>query len=179
MAVVKQTVMRSIFTLVLACLVLALASCKKDSIVHASDYNASYTAWLQFKDSSNNSYRYKVVSGSWVGTSSETIITVRQGKVVGRSYKYAVPVQNGPATTVVEEWVENENQLNTHEKGASTITLDVVYQQAREDWLRKREDADTYFDARNNGKISSAGYVPHGCADDCFRGITIALIEAI
>ena len=179
MAVVKQTEMRAVFTLLSASLLLAIASCKKDSIAHASDYNASYTAWLQFKDSSHNSYRYKVVSGSWTGTSSETIISVRDGKVVGRSFKYTVRLWNSTTTTTMEEWVENEVQLNTHEKGAGAITLDAVYQQARENWLKKRDDADTYFEARNHGKLSSAGYVPHGCADDCFRGITIALIEAI
>ena len=175
---VNSPIMKIVYSLLIALVVLVLASCKKDSIHYADDFGDSRRAWQAFRDSAHNSYRYKVVSGSWVGTGLETIISVQAGKVVGRSFKYTARIKNAPIATVRER-VENESQLNSHQEGAKTITLDEVYQEAKDNWLKKRDDADTYFEARNNGKISTAGYVPHGCADDCFTGITITLIEAI
>jgi len=41
---------------------------------------------------------------------------------------------------------------------------------------KKRKDASVYFEAKNNGMISSCGYVQDGCMDDCFNGINIASI---
>ena len=76
------------------------------------------------------------------------------------------------------EWTENENEINSHtNSGASyALTLDQVYEKARTEWLIKRKDATVYFEANNNGLISSCGYVPDGCMDDCFRGITISSV---
>jgi hypothetical protein len=59
------------------------------------------------------------------------------------------------------------------------MTLDEIYDRAKSDWLRKRSNAQTYFEANNNGLISSCGYVEEGCQDDCFRGITIASVERL
>jgi len=54
-----------------------------------------------------------------------------------------------------------------------------VYEKARNNWLIKRSNTETYFEAKNNGIISSCGYVKDGCQDDCFNGITITLVEAL
>jgi len=45
--------------------------------------------------------------------------------------------------------------------------------------LLKRDNVTTYFEAKNNGMISSCGYWPNNCADDCFTGVSITLIEAL
>jgi hypothetical protein len=173
--------MKIVYTLLLSLFALVFASCKKDTISHFNDYTISYHSWTVFKDSSHNSYRYMVANGSWTGYGSETIITVREGKVVGRSYVAKRTIHNGTAvvTTVLDEWTETESQLSAHDRGAAAVTLDKIYETARQDWLQKRDDASTYFETNNRGMISSCGYVPDGCQDDCFRGITISFIEAI
>lgn len=173
--------MRQVHTLLIFLLLTAFTSCKKDSIEHNADYAQSYRTWLSFKDSSNNSYRYMVYQGSWTGYGSETIITVKNGKVVQRSYVHKQVVHNGTAivTTVLDQWTEEEDQLSTYQEGATPVTLDTIYEKAKHDWLLKRDDAETYFETRNNGMISLCGYVPDGCMDDCLRGITINFIEAI
>lgn len=157
-----------------------LFSCKKYSIVHKSEFDKSYQTWTSFKASSNNSYRYQVKTFSWTGYNTETIITVREGKVVKREY-IAKTVKGGPVpqVTIHEEWVEDEKTLNSHQNGAATITLDEIYQLAKSDYLKKRKDADVSFERKNNGMISSAGYVDKNCQDDCFRGIGIAFIEKL
>lgn len=173
--------MKTVCTLIIFLFALAFASCKKETISHAGDYNSSYQAWAAFKDSSHNSYRYMVTDGSWTGYGTETLITVREGKVVGRSFVSKQIDRNGTAvvTTILEEWTESEDQLSTHDKGADPVTLDKIYEKAQQDWLQKRENASIYFETRNNGMISLCGYVPDGCQDDCLRGITIGFIEAI
>ncbi|MCL7989073.1 hypothetical protein M8998_14080 [Sphingobacterium sp. lm-10] len=78
-------------------------------------------------------------------------------------------------------WVEGKNEIGLHKQtpAAMPITLDEVYNLAANQWLLKRKDASISFEVKNNGLISSAGYVPHNCADDCFFGITISAIDPL
>ena len=155
--------------------------CCKKSIEHSNDFEKSQHTWEGFKNASRNSYRYIVVQSSWTGFSSQTTITVTSGKVTRRSYKMAPPPGNTvniPAGDL--EWTENENEINIHlQSGAAPLTLDQIYDKAKTDWLLKRKDATTYFEAKNNGLISSCGYVMDGCQDDCFTGINISDIQAL
>ena len=79
------------------------------------------------------------------------------------------------------EWTERKIELGTHtETAASALwTLDQIYTKAKDEWLVKRENVTTYFKAENAGMLSSCGYVENNCADDCFRGVSIRLIEAL
>lgn len=78
-------------------------------------------------------------------------------------------------------WTETGAMVGTHTgtPASGYLTLDQVYEKAKNDWLKKRSGTTTYFEAKNNGLISSCGYVPDNCADDCFTGINITLIEAL
>jgi hypothetical protein len=78
-------------------------------------------------------------------------------------------------------WTESKQELNnnTNTPAAKVLTLDEVYNIAKNDWLRKRDNAQSSFEAKNNGIISSCGYWEDGCMDDCFRGISISSIEAL
>ena len=157
-----------------------LTSCKKSDIAYENDFERSYKSWVSFKATSNNSYRYMIRSSSWTGYSTETIITIKDGKAIQRSY-VAKTVVNHPKNevTINEEWAEDENNLNTHTNGFATVTLDEIYHKAKTDWLLKRKNAKTYLETNNNGMISSCGYVEDGCQDDCFEGISIVFIEKL
>lgn len=155
-------------------------ACKKSDMAYESNFEKSFKTWTEFKASSNNSYRYQINTSSWTGYSTETIITVKDGKVVKRSY-VSKSMGNPPSNQLVihEEWTEEGTTLNTHASGAKTMTLDEVYEKAKTDWLLKRKDAKTSFETNNSGMISSCGYIENNCADDCFRGITIASIQKL
>ena len=162
----------------IAFLLFAVLSCKQEP--HIGELNQSYNEWAKFKKDVNNSYRYSVNSGSFIGSNSETIIYVREGKVVKRYYKSTLSNGvNPPVITITEEWTEEQGSLNTHQKGAPTKTIDEIYDQAKNDWLKKRNDAKTYFENKNSGMISLAGYVKDGCQDDCFIGVNIGFIEKV
>lgn len=167
------------YLILLLLTIVALTSCKKNDMEYRNDFDKSYDSWLSFKQSYNNSYRYIVQFGSWTGYSSETIITVNGGKVVKRSYVGKTIERPSNAVVIREEWNEEASTLNTHESGATTATLDEIYQKAKNDWLLKRKDANTYFESNNAGMISSCGYVPINCTDDCFTGISIKHIEKL
>lgn len=188
-----------------------LSACEKDDIEHKSAFDRSYDAWLKFRESSGNNYRYEVSGATWAGSSWLTAITVRNGKVVQRDFHYEV--FNGmrkpddgwasvPADELLKElgfsaedfleyegspfhealqWSEMEGELEFHEQtpAGRVQTLDEVYESARAVWLKKRSDAKISFEAKNDGLISSAGFVPDGCMDDCFSGIVIRSIETI
>lgn len=154
-------------------------ACKKDGLTYENEYDKSFKAWKNFKASTNNSYQYQVTSGSWTGYSSETTITVKDGKVIKRSYLAKTIERPSNQVVVHEEWTENEATINSHNNGASAITLDAIYQKAKTDWLLKRKDASTYFEVKNDGMISSCGYVEKNCMDDCFNGVHIAFIKKL
>ena len=154
-----------------------LTACKKDSLNYENSFESSYQKWLSFKETSANSYHYVVTGGSVFGPAWQTDITVTSGKVTKRHFKYtsATGLENIPAEAL--EWTENENEINSHlNSGAAALTLDQIYEKARTEWLIKRKDAQVYFETNNNGLISSCGYIPDGCMDDCFFGINISSV---
>lgn len=164
----------SLFTLIL----MLLTSCKKDEGVKG-DFNASFKAWKKFKSSVNNSYQYTVVSGSWTGFGNETTIDVKNGKVIQRTYTATTMDGATGVKKIVEQWTEDLTTLNVHNNGAAALTLDEIYMKAETEWLVNIKNADTYLETKNQGMISMAGYVPKGCMDDCFTGITISSIRSI
>lgn len=164
----------------LICALLAmfvLASCKNDNS-NNSNFETSYRVWTQFRSASKNSYEYSVETGSVFGGSTQTIFTIKDGKVVSRYFK-AISYGAGspPAIVVREEWKENESTLNTHQYATPIRTLDQVYAEAKSNWLNKRGNVKIYFETKNEGMISLCGYVEDGCQDDCFNGITIGYIK--
>lgn len=154
------------------------SSCKKDAL--NSDFEQSRKVWLAFKKSANNNYSYTVKTASWAGFGDSTIISVSNGIVSGRMYtSYTIDGATGHTSTR-ETWTETSTNLNTHQSGASTINLDAVYEKAINDWLKADKKQNTiYFEAKNQGMISTCGYVPNGCQDDCLTGIRISNISGL
>lgn len=156
-------------------------SCSSDDdLDHQNDFEKSQKEWLVFKESSDNSYKYVVYGGSvFTSYGWETTLTVSNGKIIQRDFKYTGKTENIPADKL--EWTEKENEINTHEASgaASPLTLDEIYEKAKTQWLVKRKNASAYFESENNGMISKCGYVENGCMDDCFAGITIKSIVAL
>lgn len=164
----------------------SILSCKKDDISHQDEFEKSYKAWLSFKQTNNNTYTYTVNWGSWTGYGFETVLKVTSGVVVNRqftAYKLVYPVAGGaPTKETVKTWFEAGATVNTHAKNdgaAKAINLDEIYEKAKNIWLKAdKKENDIYFEANNNGLISNCGYVPKGCQDDCFTGISITSIKA-
>lgn len=157
-------------------------SCDNNDFEHQNSFKNSYKKWSEFKAKSNNSYEYTTESSSWAGLKWETSITVDNGEIVQRSFKYTY-IANELKENFEEEleWVENKEELNTHKNtGASApLTLDEIYIKAEQDWLRKGKGFTTYFETENDGLISRCGFRPDNCMDDCFTGINIIQIEKL
>jgi len=163
-------------------LLLLTASCKKEDIAKQSEYDASYKAWINFKSSSKNSYSYTMVYGSWVGIGVTIKVAVNNGKVVSRDYIKLQSRNDGTnKADTVKTWHEDAATINTHTSDAAdALTMDDIYLKARTEWLKvDAKTNDIIFEAKNNGIISDCGYVPNNCADDCFRGMSIASINAL
>lgn len=171
------------YYLVLLLIGSSIISCETDDLEYKNDFKTSKNSWLNFKKTTDNSYKYKVTNSTWIGISWETLITITNGKVTQRAFKYVesdeLDKYNLPEDKL--EWVENENNIGSHDQtsAAKAITLDDVYNKAQQEWLVPRKDTKTYFETENNGLISLCGYVNNSCADDCFIGIRIQSIEAL
>lgn len=173
--------MKKLFLSVL-CLALFFTACKKDAVT--TDFDRSYAKWLAFKKSQNNSYSFTAVTSSFVLFNTETKITVVNGAITARdfaSYQYHQSQGTDTLTRViVDQWHEDKTNLNSHNNSPWLLTLDDVYAKANADWLSVDAHKNTiYFETKNNGMISTAGYYPNGCADDCFTGINISSISAL
>lgn len=160
-----------------------ITSCEKSNFEYEGDFQNSSNAWLDFKESSNNSYKYVVLGGSvFTSYGWETTITVSNGTITQRHFRYTSTTEL-PDTIPEEEveWTENEGEINNREftGAAEALTLDEIYHKAQQEWLLKRNNIKVYFETKNNGLISSRGYVEDGCMDDCFNGITIKSIQEL
>ncbi|WP_207514588.1 hypothetical protein [Longitalea luteola] len=173
--------MKRLFSLLTILSLFTVSACKKDGIKEAFEYRQSYSAWQQFKETTGNSYTYEVVSGSWIGLGYYTTITVKAGKVTERKYILKGDTARNGTVAILREWVEDESQVGSHtaDAAAPAVTLDDIYARAKNEWLAGPDDADYFFETENDGMISTCGYVPHGCADDCFRGIHISYIRSL
>lgn len=164
--------------LLISCLI---TSCESDDVVSQNEFQNSKNALLDFKKETNNAYKYTVTFASWTGTAWETTIIVTNGVVSQRHFKYTNTTglsSNIPPEEL--EWTENGSEIGSHKNYAAAIlTLDEIYTKAEQDWLLKRDNAKTYFEAKNNGLLSTCGYVVNGCQDDCFVGIHIKSIEPL
>ena len=157
-----------------------LNSCDSDDLEYQDKFETSQKTWLDFKETSNDSYKYIVTFGSWAGFSWETTIIVENGIVIQRDFEYTFT--EGISTDIQQDelqWTETGSEIGSHENGAESITLDEIYDKALNDWLIERNNTTTYFETENNGMISTCGYVENGCADDCFIGIHINSIEEL
>lgn len=163
-------------------ILISVTGCKKDNIANESEFNKSYNAWLSFKDTSHNTYLYTTTFGSWTGYGAETKTGVVNGKVAWRDFVSTQLKRNGTSQIdTIKQWHEDADHLNTHSSDAAgPLTLDDVYQRAKTVWLKAdKKTNDIYFETKNSGMISSCGFVPKGCQDDCFNGITISLITSV
>lgn len=160
--------------------VFLFVACKKDvneGLLYRDEIAQSEQVYAAFRERTGNSYRYMVRTESWTGYVTETEIIVEKGTPVGRHYKLLV--RDSSALDIRDEWIEDQSTLGSHNQGFPTWTLDRIYDTAKYDWLRKRRNTDTYFETKNEGMISTCGYVEKGCADDCFTGVEIWYIEAL
>lgn len=163
-------------------IVLSASSCQKENIAKQSEYDTSYKAWLSFKSNAKNSYSYTTSFGSWTGFGVSIKTGVSNGKVVSRDYIRIQSRNDGTnKADTVKTWHEDAATINTHPNDAGiALTIDGIYLKARTEWLKvDAKSNDIIFEAKNNGLISNCGYVPHGCQDDCFNGVTITTITAL
>jgi hypothetical protein len=163
-------------------ILLSAISCKKDNIAKSDQYDTSYKVWLSYKANIRNSYKYTVSSGSWTGYGRATTTGISDGKIISRDFIAFKGHNDGSGIVdTLKSWHEDVSNINTHgEEAGALMTIDDIYTQARTVWLKAdTKTNDIYFETDKNGVLSSCGFVPKGCQDDCFNGITITSISTL
>lgn len=118
----------------LAFTVLCFFSCEKDNAFD-SEFDRSLSVWKDVKKEYDNNYNFTVTASSVFGFGSQTVITVKNGKVFSRQYEsYRYDHETGEEE-ITDTWFEDENILNTHDEGAIAMTLDAVYNSCKNDIL--------------------------------------------
>ncbi len=169
-------------------LTLIFTSCEKDDNVNKSElsvltslqgengfsYNESLNKWTELKNNNGNSYIYQTTFVSWTGFGSTTELKVIDDKVAARIYQEFSTNEQTGEREITDSYTENWDDVGDHEKGASPLTIDELYNSCAGEYLVIDEEKNTlYFETTVNGLMTLCGFVPNGCVDDCYRGISI------
>ncbi|WP_396601307.1 hypothetical protein [Algibacter sp. R77976] len=161
--------------LILALLICTAFSCDQEE---TSEYNSSLEEWNTLKKQNNDSYTYTTSTSSWVGYGTNTTLIIQKGTVISRAYEAFQFDESNGSKIITDSYLETSKDLNTHENGFATLTMDELYNSCIENYLSVNKNHNTiYFETNNFGILSNCGFVPDNCADDCFRGFRISLFE--
>lgn len=137
-------------------------------------YNESIGKWNELKTVNGNSYIYQTRFVSWTGQGSTTEIVVIDGEVITRSYYEFKPSEAGGEEQIIDSYTENGGAIGSNEKGAAPLTVDELYTTCASDYLVVDATNNTlYFETDSTGLMTLCGFVPDGCADDCYSGVSI------
>ena len=90
----------------------------------------SRNIWEEEKEKCLGNYSYRVSWSSWTGFGNETIIIVRDNRVIERQYRaFSTPQINSP-TTNRKNWKEEGSFIGSHKDGHPPKTLDQLYIEA-------------------------------------------------
>lgn len=162
----------------------SFTSCDKDDVLaphllvkgeSGISYLESKSSWHNMKQENGNSYEYTLEVISFTGHGNRTSMSIDNGKVMERSF---MTFFLDPDTGDLEEtpvYTETGAEVGSNSEGARPLTIDALYEICASEYLVvDAEDNMIYFDTNGEGVMSLCGYVPVGCADDCFEGITFS-----
>ncbi len=161
-------------------LLLNLMSCEENDNSKLVDWRGSLAKWNELKNKNGNSYVYQTTFVSWSGFGHITKLEIADGVVSSRTYQEFKTDGTNGQREVTDSYSETSVELGSHEKGANTLTIDELYNSCAREYLVVDEGNNTlYFESGADGLMTLCGFVPKGCGDDCFSGISINSFEWI
>jgi hypothetical protein len=171
-----------------------LFSCKKNEDIPQSElsmlsqlvgqngmsYSESIVNWNELKIIKGNSYIYQTLFSSWIGEANITEVTVIDGIVTSRIYEHFQTNETNGQRKIMDSYSETIDNLGVHENGARPITIDELYNNCSSEYLTVDANNNTiYFETELNGLMTLCGFVPNGCLDDCYIGVSINYFDWI
>ncbi len=77
------------------------------------------------------------------------------------------------------EWEEDQNNLGKYDPKDLAMTIDQIYQKAKDTWLVPTKDSDAIFETENKGIISLVGITLKPYEDVPFNGVRIVSVTAL
>jgi hypothetical protein len=160
---------------------LMVTCCETNNSISTDKINemkVSQKKWDKLKAKNDNSYRYSISSQSWTGYGTITEIKVVNGIVVERKHNEYVINQLTGQLDMTPVYREDQSQLGLNDAGAPPLIFDELYNSCRVEYLKvNTQDNNVYFETSDIGLMTTCGYFPKNCSDDCFRGISIKTFE--
>ena len=178
---IRRTSLELVKTLILFLIFIGI-SCSTNKIIQISNteietnFNKSLKQWKIQKKAHNNSYEYQVSYLSWVGYRNTTKLVVRNGKLVSREFSETQQDENDRFTdNEILIFKEDESNINKNQKGFKAVLLDELYDDCGAQSLQANEKENKlFFTVDDMGIMSSCGYTPKDCVDDCSIGVYIS-----
>ena len=137
-------------------------------------YQESIDAWGELKVTNGDSYIYQTTHTSWSSHGNTTEIRVDDGVVTTRIYQEFKINPSNSDRTITYSYREDGDGVGSNPKGAEPLTIDELYQTCIKDFMTADVETNTvYFQTTTEGLMTLCGFVPEGCADDCYHGIRI------
>lgn len=145
----------------------------------------SKAAWDKAAKESKGNYEYTVRFSSFTGAGNETVILVKDAKIVERrfrSFSGGPPRPVPPGEQPKEDgtsWTERGDELGTHKEGAPLKTIDDLYAEAAKIVDQPLKDFERfYFGVDKSGLLQHCFIVDTRIADDApLKGVNIASIK--
>ena len=93
-------------------------------------FQRSLNTWKKEKARCQGNYSYRVNWSSWTGFGNETIIVVRNNRVVERQFKSFSPPKQSSITTNTKNWKEKGDLIGSNQEGYPPKTMDQLYSEA-------------------------------------------------
>lgn len=77
------------------------------------------------------------------------------------------------------EWKEDQNNLGKYDPKGLAMTIDQIYQKAKDTWLVPSKDNESIFETDNNGIISLVGIKLKPYEDIPFNGVRIVSVTSL
>lgn len=164
-----------VFILFISCSIESVRTNVDKEGEHGFSFRESKHQWDKLKAKNGNSYTYTFLEQSFTGAGSETTIEVQKGKVVARHFE-AFEILDDGSRVVLYTYQETSNkELGTHPEGTAVLTMDELYRTCISQYLIADPEAnEIYFETNEQGVMMFCGYVPYGCHDDCYIGISLS-----
>jgi hypothetical protein len=140
-----------------------------------AELESSRAGWRELVRAQGETYSYSQSTESWTTYKTRTAQQIQDGVVTYRRFESNTPNPGGqPPSDIVLRWEERGAEIGSHIEGFAPATVDQLYDRCRDEVLTqdpKTNDITLVFQDHN--VLGGCGYVPHGCVDDCWMGVSV------
>lgn len=120
--------------LIVSIILFLSSGCSKSENEFENEFEKSYKTWLTFKENSKDNYSFTTESNSWIGTTAQTKVVVKNGEIVEQEFKmtrilnHSIPNTGWTRKTAIQALQEMNDRPQDHYNNLSDEEVLVLVQ---------------------------------------------------